>query len=292
MTVIDTPAWEKKIGDAERVLLGEATEAAATMEKHEDRIFRFCLRLLALVRVVLEEHKANLPHNRWSVVVVALFTKMLSVLRGALTLGRAGHGREVPILTRAALEALITLTFIAQQDSALRARRWAEFGYIIKDKLMRKHPHLYRGAVNRNLRRRVHDRARRTGRHFPRREFWGSAFGCPHLRVLAEKVNMLWEYDAIYWMGSQPIHASVIAVDEHIDLAADSTPIYKVGLSREYVHRDMAAYCSFIIRGLEQLERAFHLGITPIVEDAKSEYRRTFEGDPLQRERNGEETTT
>jgi hypothetical protein len=280
VSVIDTPEWEQKIGDAENMLSAEMTEASETMEKHEHRAFRLCTRLLALVRVVVTEQETKFPRNRWPVVVIALFIKMLSILRAALTLGRAGHGREAPILTRAALEALITLKFIAQQDSALRARRWAEYGYVVKYKLMTKHPHLYAGPANRSIRRRVRDRARRAQRHFSR-DFWGSAVGSPNLRDMAAKIGLLWYYDAIYWFGSQPTHASVVAVDDHIGLADDGGPIYKWGLSGEKVHRDMAAYCAFIIRGLDQLEASFHLGIMPIINDAKSEYRRTFVADPL-----------
>jgi hypothetical protein len=293
VTVINTPSWERKIGDAERILCGEATEATDLMQRHEGTVLAFCIRLLALVRIILEEHKREFPHNRWGVTVVALFTKMISVLRGALTLARSGHGLEVPILTRAALEALITLSFIAQQDRHLRATRWAEFAYISKYKLMRKHPDIYAGPASRNLRRRVRDRARRAERHFPRRpKFWGSSVGCSDLRVMAEKVGMLWEYDSIYWFGSQPTHASAIAVDEHIELTDDRAPMFKVGLSGQTVRREMSAYCSFVIRGLEQLEGTFHLSIASIIEDAKSGYRRTFQGDPLQREGVAEGTST
>ena len=71
MTVIDTPEWEQKIGDAEKVLLGEMTEATAMMEKFEHRAFRFCVRVLALVRVVVTEQEGKFPRNRWPLVVIA-----------------------------------------------------------------------------------------------------------------------------------------------------------------------------------------------------------------------------
>ena len=276
--MIEAADWKEKIRKMEQVLVAEAVDGAAMMKKHEEPALRFSFRLLALVRVVLDEHKADLPHNRWSVVVVALFTKMISVLRGGLTLARTGHGRELPILIRPALEALITLSFIGQQDRPLRARRWAQFAYLSKYALMRKHPHLFRSPANRNLRRRVRERARRARRYFPRREYWASGLGCSNLREMADNVGLLWHYDAIYWVGSQPTHASALAVDEHIGLASDGTPIYKVGLSGRGVRRDMAAYCDLMIRGLERLEDVFHLGITPIIADAKSEYSATFRG--------------
>ena len=181
---------------------------------------------------------------------------MVSALRGALTLAMTGHGREVPILIRLALEALITLLFIAKEDSALRARRWVQFAHVAKRKLMKKHPHLFRGPKHRNARRRITSRARRVEKYFPNDNFWASGLHCGSLRDIAKKVGMLWHYDSVYWAGSQPTHASAIAVEEHIGVGSDGTPVFKIGLSGVGVRREIAVYCDLLIRRRPTCARA------------------------------------
>src|SRR5262245_3082821 len=46
-------------------------------------------------------------------IVVSLAAKVMSTVRASLTLAEAGHGHEVDIPVRSALEALITALFIA-----------------------------------------------------------------------------------------------------------------------------------------------------------------------------------
>jgi len=58
-----------------------------------------------------------------------------------------------------------------------------------------------------------------------------SGLECSDLRVMAEQVELLWHYDSIYWLGSQPMHASAIAVEDIVTFSEVSGPIYKVGLS-------------------------------------------------------------
>lgn len=279
--MIETAEWQKKIEAMQAVLAGEAAEAVAIMQKHEEPVLRFAHRLLAVVRITIQEHTDNLPNTGWPVVLVALFTSMVSALRGALTLARTGHGRELPILIRPALEALITLLFIAKENSALRARRWMQFAYVAKYKLMKKHPHLFRGPEHRNARRRIRGRARRVEQYFPNDKFWASGLHYGSLRHMAEKVGLLWHYDSVYWAGSQPTHASAIGVEEHIGVGPDGTPAYKIGLSGQGVHREMAVYCDLMIRGLDAINSAVALGVASIIADLKSEYAVAFQGDPL-----------
>ncbi len=95
---------------------------------------------------------------------------------------------------------------------------------------------------------------------------------------MASKVELLW-HDAIYWIGSQPTHATAIAVAEIISAAAagDGGPVYRVGLAKD-AHRELAAYCDLLIRGLHRLDEVFRLGLGPIVADLKSEYVSLFQG--------------
>jgi hypothetical protein len=141
-------------------------------------------------------------------------------------------------MIRPALEALITLIYIVQKDSALRARRWVEFTFVARLKLLEQNLHLFDGPKNRNLRRRVRDRAKRVRAKFPTDRFWAAGLGCGSLRHMATLVGMQWHYNTIYWTGSQPTHASAIAVDEHIAVV-DRRPVYEMGLSGKAVHREI-----------------------------------------------------
>jgi hypothetical protein len=209
-------------------------------------------------------------------VVISLFVHMLSVLRAALTVAAAGHGREVPIVIRPALETLITLLYISDQDQEVRAKRWVEYTFIAKKALMAKHADLFAGPEHEEARQRIEEQAARVAPLFPGR-FWASGLDCSDLRVMATKVGLLWHYDSIYWTGSQPTHASAIAVDEIIEGAVKgSGPMYKVGLSGKDVRRELVAYADFLIRGLDRLDRAFGLGIEEAVGDLKTQYMSLF----------------
>ena len=74
----------------------------------------------------------------------------------------------------------------------------------------------------------------------------------------------------------QPTHASAIAVEEHVDVGGETGPVYKMGLSGKGVHREMAAYCFLLIRGLDQINDSCALGITTVTADLKSEYASVF----------------
>lgn len=282
--MIETPEWQHKIDAAKAVIDAEATEAAAMMRTHEGKTLDFCQRLLAITRVVLEEKRAAIPDKGWPVVAVSLFVQMLSVLRTALTAAAAGHGREVPIVTRPALEALITFLFIADRDQEVRARRWVDYTFVAKKALLAKHADLFAGPEHEAARRRVEEQAERVAPLFPGR-FWASGLDCSDLRMMASKVDLLWHYDTIYWTGSQPTHATAIAVDEIIAVSLeDAGPVYKVGLSGKDVRRELVAYCEFIIRGLQRLDQLFNFGLDRLIEDLRAEYMSLF-GNAFKKER-------
>lgn len=280
-----TPEFRRGVRDARTALRAESRAAVAMMRRHERQAFLFGERLLATIRVVLQEHRVRILDTGWPVVVMGIFVKMVSVLRATLTLAKAGHGRELPIMIRPALEALITLLYISEQDQAARARRWVEFRWVAQRKLMEKHRDLFRGPKNRNARRRVRYRAARVQARFPGGRFWAAGLGCGNLADMANLVDMRWHYNSIYWTGSQPTHASAIAVEEHVAFA-DGKPVYHMGLSGKGVHREMAAYCFLLVRGLDHLNGTFNLDSTPLIEGLKLEYttlfRRTLdkEGNP------------
>jgi len=73
---------------------------------------------------------------------MALLVKAIATVRAAVTVGAAGHAREMGVMVRSALESLINAAFIAKTDSEVRARRWADYGFIIKVRVLKKQPHL------------------------------------------------------------------------------------------------------------------------------------------------------
>ncbi len=273
--MIERPEWRDKVRTARKAIAAETAEGVAMMRRHEGHVFRFAERLFAVVRVVLHENRDRVLDTGWPVIAMGIFVKMAGVLRGALPLAKAGHGRELPIMIRPALEALITLAYIVQKDSALRARRWVEFTFVARRKLLEQNRHLFDGPKNRNLRRRVRDRAKRVQAKFPTDRFWAAGLGCGSLRHMSLLVGMEWYYNTIYWTGSQPTHASAIAVDEHVAVV-DRKPVYQMSLSGKGVHREMAALCGLLMRGVIQLNETSTLNLDAIINDLDSEYTAIF----------------
>jgi hypothetical protein len=276
--VIETPEWQEKITAAEALLASEDAEAIAMMQRYEGRELAFCRRALAVTRVLLQETRTSVPDRGWPVIVNALFVHMTSILRASLRLAVGGHGRELPIMIRPALEALITLFFIAQRDEEHRANVWVEHTAIAKQKLARKHEDLFVGNEHQAKRKEIDERAAAVADSFPKdRKFWAAGLGCSDLRVMADQVGLLWYYDSIYWTGSQPIHATAIAVEEIISLPTqDGGPVYKLGLSGVDVDQYLAAYCDFLIRGLSRLNDLFMLRIEAALAGLTAEYQSLF----------------
>jgi hypothetical protein len=254
------------------------------MRRNEGPELDFCRRALAVTRILLHETRTTVPDHGWAVIVVSLFVHMVSVLRAALTLAEAGHGRELPLAIRPALEALITMRFIAERDQMRRAKHWLDYTAIAKRSLVRKHSDLFDSPEHGALRERINQRAEELADSFPGR-FWASGLGCSGLRVMADQVGLLWYYDAVYWAGSQPTHATAIAVEESISVSEEETPIYHVGLSGRGVHKNLAAYCDFLIRGLAQLNDLFTLGLDEVLQDLTAEFVSRFDN-VLDKEKN------
>ena len=94
---MDLASLSEKINKATDDLQREATEARRIVEQQEQATLNFCVRLLAVLRVVLDEKKASLPNRGWRVIVVSLTTKVMSTVRASLTLAEAGHAHEIDI---------------------------------------------------------------------------------------------------------------------------------------------------------------------------------------------------
>jgi hypothetical protein len=181
-------------------------------------------------------------------------------------------------MIRPALEALFTMLFIAQRDSVERAQVWADYAAIAKRALARKHGDLFEGPEREAQRQEIDKRADAVADSFPKdRRFWAAGLGCSDGRAMADTVGLLWYYDSIYWIGSQPIHATAIAVEELVSMPNQSGgPVYKVGLSGVGVDANLAAYCDFMIRGLARLNELFALGIDEALADLTLEYQSMF----------------
>jgi hypothetical protein len=150
----------------------EAAEARRVVGEQEQVALKFCARLLAVTRVVLDEKKDLLPNRGWRVIVVALAAKIISTVRASLTLAETGHAHEADIPSRSALETLITARFIAQKQSALRAKRWAQYAVFLRARFLRKYPDLSKRPEHLKARGKIRQHAAKLKKLYPNPGFW------------------------------------------------------------------------------------------------------------------------
>lgn len=277
--VLDSATLADKIKEAERALQQEADETTRFVHESEKDALAFCRRLIAVVRVVLDEKKSAFPDKGWQVIVMSLIVKVVATVRAACTVGGAGHAREIGVLTRSALESLITAMFIAKEDSTLRAERWAQHAVIIRARLLKKKPALSTTPEHLETRDRILAQAQSLEKSFPNPMFWASGLGKGSLRDLAADVGMDWHYDFVYWSGSQATHGSTVSVESYVGVAADGTPIYKLGLSAEHLRGELAVCCDLLVRALVLLNEVLKLELDRLFTDLTAEYRAAFGGD-------------
>ncbi len=280
--MLDLAALAGKVEEAVRTLQQEAVEAARAVHEREKDVLAFCRRLIAVMRVVLDEKKALLPNRGWRVIVVSLAAKVISTVRASLTLAAAGHGHEVDIPIRSALEALITALFIAQKQSTRRATRWAQYAVFLRGRFLKKYPDLSKKPEHLKARAKILRHAARLKKFYPNPGFWASGLHKGGLRDLAEDVGMGWYYDMPYWSGSQSTHGSAIAVDRHLSIGADGTPDYRVGLSARRLRGELAVCCDLLVRTLALLNDVCKLELNEVCADLVPEYKSVFGGDSLE----------
>jgi hypothetical protein len=282
--MLDLATLAGKIEATDRALQQEAAAAARVVEEREGSLLRFCRRLLAIVRVVLDDEDASIPGAGWQGIVMSILTKEIATVRAAHALAVAGYAREVSIVVRSALEALITALFIAKEDSALRARRWIQFSDVQRAGLLKRNrdPALS-GPEFRAERRRSLARARRLKKHFPRRIFWASGLKKQSLRDLAEDVEMLWHYRVVYWSLSQGTHASAIGVGAYVGDSSTGSPVYNLGLGLpvEGLRGELAVCCELLVRTLYLLSPLCKLDLVKLCSDLILEYKTAFDGDAV-----------
>lgn len=277
-SVIDITTLANKIQQASEALQAESTDALRVVREHEEPALAFCHRLLATMRVILDERKSSLPDSGWRVIVVSLITKSMSTVRAAHALAAGGYAREVEILVRSALEALITAMYIAKSDSHRRARRWAQYGVVLRADFLKKHGNISEGSEDKATRQKILAQARRLRKHFPNPRFWAAGLGRGSLRHLAEDVGMLWYYEMVYWLGSQGTHGSAVAIENYVGVSTDGTPQYKMGLSADGLHGDLAVCCDVLLRDLALLSDVCELGLNKISTELIAEYKTAFDG--------------
>jgi Family of unknown function (DUF5677) len=277
----DLASLADKIETAERALQQDAAEAARFADERERSAFQFCRRLIAIIRVVLDQKKTAFPDSGWRVIVMSLLVKTIATVRAAHTLAAAGHGREISIIVRSALESLITAMFIAKKDGATRAKRWAQHAVVTKARLLKKYPNLSSKPEHKKITRRILAHAKRLEKAFPNPLFWASGLKKGSLRDLANDVDMVWYYDVVYWSGSQGTHASPIAVDSYLGVAAVGEPSYKLGLSLEHLRGELAVCCDILVRALKLLNDSGKLGLDTLLGELVTEHKSAFGGDPL-----------
>lgn len=272
-----------RIEEAAEALQKEAVEGAQAAEDQEAAALSLAKRLIAVLRVVLEETKAAYPDHGWPVIVAALLVKSVATVRAAITVGAAGHAREMAVLVRSALESLINAAFIAKEDSELRAKRWAEYGVVIKAKVLKKLPELSAAGTAEQAEQseRIIAEAKRLERKYPNASFWASGLSKGSLRDLAVDVGLEWYYDTVYWSGSQATHGSAVSVESYVGLAADETPIYNIGLSTHHLRGEVAVCCDILVRTLELYGEVLKLDVDKFIFELKGEYRTAFGEEPV-----------
>jgi uncharacterized protein DUF5677 len=280
---MDLATLSEKITKATDGFQREATEARRIVGQRQQETLKFCARLLAVLRVVLDEKKASLPNRGWRVIVVSLAAKVMSTVRASLTLAEAAHGHEVDIPVRSALEALITALFIAQKQSKRRAKRWAQYADFLRARLLKKYPDLSKTPEHLKARPGILRRGGRLKRLFPNPGFWASGLHKGGLRDLAEDVGMGWYYDMPYWSGSQSTHGSAIAVDRHLDIDAHGTPRYNIGLSGRRLRGELAVCCDLLVRTLGLLNDVCKLELQQVMDELVPEYKAVFGGDSVEK---------
>jgi hypothetical protein len=278
--MLDLSSLRPKIDQAGDAVRREESEGARVAEEQERAALSLARRLIAVLRVVLEETKSTSPNHGWPVVVMALLVKAIATIRAAVTVGAAGHAREMGVLVRSALESQINAAFIAKADSELRAKRWVDYGFVIKAKLLKKEPHLSETAEHIKVREQIMAKATNLEEDFPNPRFWASGLTKGSLRDLAVDVGMDWYYDFVYWSGSQATHGSAISVDRYVGLAADETPIYKLGLSTDHLHGELAVCGDILVRVFVLLSEVLKLDLDRLMGELNGEYKTAF-GDDL-----------
>ncbi len=280
--MLDLATLAGKIEATDRALQQEAAAAARVVEEREESALRFCRRLLAIIRVVLEEEEASIPGARWPGIVMSILTKEIATVRAAHALAVAGYAREVSIVVRSALEVLITALFIAKEDSALRAKRWIQFSDVQRADLLKKNPDPALTVPEfRAERRRILDRARRSRKHFPRKFFWASGLKKWSLRDLAEDVGMLWHYRVVYWSLSQATHASAMGVGSYVGVSSTGSLVYNLEYPAEGLRGELAVCCELLVRTLDMLGRLGKLDLGKLYSDLVLEYKAAFDGDAV-----------
>jgi hypothetical protein len=278
--MLDLSSLGPKIDQTGDALQLEASEAARVTEEQERATLALVRRLIAVVRVVLEEKKNAFPNDGWPVIVVSLLVKAIAIVRAAVSVGAAGHAREMGVLVRSALESFINAAFIAKDDSEIRAKRWVEHTVVIKAKLLKKEPHLSKTAEHVKGRNQIMAQAKSLEKHFPNASFWASGLSKGSLRDLAVDTGMEWYYNFVYWSGSQATHGSAISVESYVGLAADETPIYKLGLSIDHLRGELAVCCDILVRALVLLNEVLKLDLDKLMGELYAEYKAAF-GDDL-----------
>jgi len=93
-----------------------------------------------------------------------------------------------------------------------------------------------------------------------------------------------WYYDFVYWSGSQSTHGSAVFVEGYVGLAADETPIYKLGLSTDHLRGELSVCCDILVRVLVLLDEVLKLDLGKLTAELAAEYKAAFEDDLLEGE--------
>jgi hypothetical protein len=113
---LETRDFKDAVQNAQQALATEDDQTVQATLEEDKAPLDFARQLLATTRVLSEKKFSRIPDTIRGVVASSLFAKMFGTYRALVKLSVAGHTREVPSLTRSALEALINLRFITLEN--------------------------------------------------------------------------------------------------------------------------------------------------------------------------------
>src|SRR5438128_7250931 len=87
---------EERIAGAGRALEEEGREAESRIAAAEPAALAFAHRLLAAIRVILNEHGPKIPESICGVVAYSLYAKIYGNCRATYRLCRLGHSLDAP----------------------------------------------------------------------------------------------------------------------------------------------------------------------------------------------------
>ncbi len=254
-----------RVDEVVQILISEEKEAEERISTANADQIAFFLKVLATIRLSLEKHVTAMRADRSisSAVAAFLFCKVIRTCRTARMLCRTGWGIEAELLMRSALEALINLRYITQQDSEERAILYSEFDHMLAEdyaKRVDQWPDLFKEFDLQQRRKEITENFERVKANYPIKDFWaGKLIRRGRLWEMAQQVGLKWYYDFMYWFASNHVHANVRSAIEVMRISADEKFTYNLGPSNVNTQHALLLATDFLIQAFHCIVQFFKL---------------------------------